>query len=61
VTALRNAIYFRDCQRARLILVLAASAVGLLVSWLVVARRSDARSAAAPHQVTSTSRPTALP
>jgi hypothetical protein len=36
-------------------------AVGLFVSTLVVVGRSDARSAAAPRQVASISRPTALP
>lgn len=42
VTSLRNAIYFRDYQHARPLVVLAVWALGLFAAWLVVANRQDA-------------------
>jgi hypothetical protein len=39
VSALRNAIYFRDYQHTRPFVVLSAWAIGLFVAWLTVARR----------------------
>jgi len=39
VTALRNAIYFRDYQHARPIVVLGVWAIGLFVAWLAVSQR----------------------
>jgi len=42
VTSLRNAIYFRDYQHVRPLVVLAAWALGLFAAWLIVAHRQDA-------------------
>jgi hypothetical protein len=39
VSALRNAIYFRDYQHARPFVVLSVWTIGLLTAWLAVARR----------------------
>jgi len=39
VTALRNAIYFRDYQHVRPFAVLGVWAIGLFIAWLVVSRR----------------------
>jgi len=39
VTALRNAIYFRDYQHARPIVVLGVWAIGLFAAWLAVSQR----------------------
>jgi hypothetical protein len=39
VTALRNAIYFRDFQHVRALAVLAVWAIGIFAAWLVVSRR----------------------
>lgn len=41
VTALRNAIYFRDYQHVRPFVVLGVWAIGLFIAWLVVAHRSE--------------------
>lgn len=46
VTALRNAIYFRNYQHARPLAVLGVWAVGLFIVWLVVSRRHQASPAA---------------
>src|SRR5271167_2365 len=47
VTALRNAIYFRDYQHARPIVVLGLWAIGLFVAWLAVSQRRLRAAAAA--------------
>jgi hypothetical protein len=44
VSALRNAIYFRDYQHVRPFVVLSVWAIGLFIAWLAVAQRR-ARSA----------------
>jgi len=49
VTALRNAIYFRDYQHGRPIVVLGVWAIGLFVAWLAVSQRR--LRAAAPAAV----------
>jgi hypothetical protein len=41
VGSLRNAIYFRNHQHARPLVVLAVWAFGLFISWQVVARRKQ--------------------
>jgi hypothetical protein len=43
VTALRDAVYFRDFQHARPIGVLAAWAAVLFMAWLVISHRREAR------------------
>jgi hypothetical protein len=43
VTALRDAVYFRDFQHARPIAVLAAWAAVLFVAWLLISHRREAR------------------
>ncbi|MDT4906340.1 MAG: hypothetical protein QOH52_4356 [Pseudonocardiales bacterium] len=45
VTALRDAVYFRDYQHIRPIAVLAAWAAVLFTAWLLIARRRAARAA----------------
>jgi hypothetical protein len=45
VTALRNAIYFRDYQHVRPLAVLGAWATGLFIVWLVVSHRRLAGAA----------------
>jgi len=47
VTALRDAVYFRDHQHLHPIAVLAIWAAALFVAWLVVARRREASARAA--------------
>jgi hypothetical protein len=47
VTALRDAVYFRGDQHVHPIAVLAVWALALFVVWLIVARRREARAAAA--------------
>ena len=44
VTALRDAVYFRDYQHTEPIVVLTAWATLLFGAWLLVSRRRDARS-----------------
>jgi hypothetical protein len=46
VTALRDAVYFRNYQYVHPIAVLAVWALGLFVVWLIVARRREASAAA---------------
>jgi hypothetical protein len=46
VSALRNAVYFRDYQQARPLVVLAAWAAGLFVAWVLLAGRREARDVA---------------
>jgi hypothetical protein len=47
VTALRDAVYFRDDQHLRPLAVLAVWALALFVAWLIVARRREASAAVA--------------
>jgi hypothetical protein len=42
VSALRNAIYFRDAQQARPLVVLGVWAAGLFTAWILLARRRQA-------------------
>jgi hypothetical protein len=58
VTALRNAIYFRDYQHVRPLAVLGAWATGLFIVWLVVSHR---RLASAATLGARTAGPTAGP
>ena len=44
VGALRNAIYFRDYQQARPLVVLGVWAAGLFAAWIFLARRRAARA-----------------
>ena len=44
VSALRNAIYFRDYQLARPLVVLGVWAAGLFVAWVLLARRREAQA-----------------
>jgi hypothetical protein len=46
VSSLRNAIYFRDYQPARPLVVLAVWAAGLFIAWIVLARRREAEAVA---------------
>lgn len=46
VSALRNAIYFRDYQLARPLLLLGVWAAGLFLAWVVLARRREAQAVA---------------
>ena len=46
VSALRNAIYFRDYQLARPLLVLGFWAAGLFGAWVLIARRRQAAASA---------------
>ena len=54
VTALRNAIYFRDYQHARPFVVLGVWAIGLFAVWVLLARRRVATQAATHAPKTST-------
>ena len=44
VSALRNAIYFRDYQHARPFVVLGVWAAGLFIAWVLLARRREAQA-----------------
>lgn len=46
VSALRNAIYFRDYQLARPLVVLGVWAAGLFTAWVLLARRREAQALA---------------
>jgi hypothetical protein len=46
VSALRNAVYFRDYQLARPLVVLGAWAAGLFIAWVLLAHRREARDVA---------------
>jgi hypothetical protein len=46
VGALRNAIYFRDYQLARPLVVLGVWAAGLFIAWVLLARRREAQPVA---------------
>jgi hypothetical protein len=46
VSALRNAIYFRDYQLARPLVVLGVWAAGLFIAWVLLARRREAQAVA---------------
>ena len=46
VSALRNAIYFRDYQPARPLVVLGVWAAGLFIAWVLLAHRRKARAVA---------------
>jgi hypothetical protein len=46
VTALRNAVYFRDDQHARPLIVLLVWAIALFLAWTLIARRREARMTA---------------
>jgi ABC-type multidrug transport system permease subunit len=46
VSALRNAIYFRDYQLARPLVVLGVWAAGLFLAWVLLARRREAQTVA---------------
>jgi uncharacterized phage infection (PIP) family protein YhgE len=46
VTALRDAIYFRDYQHVRPLAVLGVWAFGLFIAWLVVSHRHQASATA---------------
>jgi hypothetical protein len=46
VSALRNAIYFRDYQQARPLVVLQVWAAGLFIAWVLLAHRRKARAVA---------------
>lgn len=50
VTALRNAIYFRDYQHVRPFAVLGIWAIGLFIAWLVIAHRREAEALQTPAQ-----------
>jgi hypothetical protein len=53
VSALRNAIYFRDYQHLRPFVVLSVWAIGLFIAWLAVAQR---RARSAPSLLKATRR-----
>jgi ABC-type multidrug transport system permease subunit len=46
VSALRNAIYFRDYQQVRPFVVLGVWAAGLFIAWVLLARRREAQAVA---------------
>jgi uncharacterized phage infection (PIP) family protein YhgE len=46
VSSLRNAIYFRDYQQARPLVVLGVWAAGLFTVWILLARRRAAKAVA---------------
>ena len=46
VSALRNAIYFRDYQLARPLVVLGVWAAGLFLAWVLLARRMETQAVA---------------
>jgi hypothetical protein len=45
VSALRNAVYSRDYQLARPLVILAVWAAGLFIAWILLARRREAQAA----------------